>query len=183
MDDSHSDGNRHANIWAPWRMAYIGSLGDENDPGCFLCRARDETDRDADNLVLWRGPRTITVLNRFPYTGGHAMVAPLEHAPEMADLAESALLEMMCVARDLQAILAEAVKAQGFNIGFNVGRCAGAGLPDHLHLHVVPRWPGDVNMISVLGNVRVMVVSLEELYEAITQAGRKLGLPRFDAKG
>jgi ATP adenylyltransferase len=182
MSDQHIDANRNCNIWAPWRTEYIESLS-ESESGCFLCTARDETDRDAENLVLWRGPRTLTVLNRYPYTGGHALIAPLDHVGDMADLDDATLLEMMRVARDMQTILSDALKAQGFNIGYNIGRCAGAGLPEHLHMHVVPRWAGDVNMLTVLGHVRVVPISLEQLYDTITEAARSLDLPRFEADG
>jgi ATP adenylyltransferase len=181
MTDTPSDANQNCNIWAPWRMEYIESLAADDD-GCFLCRAHQE-DQDASNLVLWRGPRTITVLNRFPYTGGHCLIAPAEHVANLSELDDATMLEIMRVARDTQAVLTEAIKAQGFNTGFNLGRCAGAGLPGHIHMHVVPRWPGDVNLMAVLGQVRVVPVSLAELYESITAAAERLGLPDFEGKG
>lgn len=158
-------------------MEYIESLGGEKD-GCFLCAARDDDD-DGDNLVLWRGRRTLTVLNRFPYTGGHCLIAPLEHVGDMSALDDATLLEIMQAARDTQTILSKAIKAQGFNIGFNIGHCAGAGLPEHIHMHVVPRWAGDVNLMSVVGDVRVVPISLAQLYDAITEAAGQLSLPRL----
>ena len=182
MNDKPSQANQKCNIWAPWRMEYIESLAQPDD-GCFLCTARDEADADADNLVLWRGPRTITVLNRFPYTGGHCLIAPAEHVGEMSALDSEVLLEIMHVARDTQAVLARALKAQGFNIGYNIGRCAGAGLPEHIHMHIVPRWPGDVNLMSVLGDVRVVPVSLAQLYETLTATASEMGLLQFGDGG
>ena len=177
MTESQAHANSNPNIWAPWRMEYIDSLDEGDDDGCFLCYARDG-DSDSDNLVLWRSRRTLTVLNRFPYTGGHCLIAPLEHLADLSDLGEADLLEIMQIVRDTQRILTSAVKAQGFNIGMNIGRCAGAGLPGHLHVHVVPRWSGDVNMMTAIGGVRVVPISLKQLYETITAAAAELGLPR-----
>jgi ATP adenylyltransferase len=173
---------RRRNIWAPWRTQYIQGLSSGDDKGagkggCFLCRYRDEPRRDRKNLVLWRSPRTLTLLNRFPYTGGHSMVAPLEHVGELGDLDERTLLEILGVLRDLPRILTEAIGAEGFNVGINLGRCAGAGLPGHLHVHVVPRWMGDTNFMTVFGDVRVIPQSLESLYDLLRETGRKLELP------
>ncbi len=181
-DDSPST-ERKRNIWAPWRMAYIDGLDDHPDAGsggCFLCRYRDEPD-DEKHLVLWRGRRCFALLNLFPYTGGHSMVAPLTHAAALADLDPPTMLEMMSQVRDLQAVLAHALRAEGFNVGINIGRCAGAGLPGHLHVHVVPRWGGDTNFMGVLGEVRVIPTSLEELYARIRAAAEALHLPGQEA--
>lgn len=175
MDAESSSTERSHNLWAPWRLEYIHSLS-EPEGGCFLCRYREEEARDRANLVLWRSGRTLTVLNRFPYTGGHSMVAPLAHLGDLSDLDDAALLETMSGVRDVQRVLAKAVGAEGFNIGINVGRCAGAGLPGHLHVHVVPRWGGDTNFMSVLGDVRVIPQSLDALYDAMRQAAADLRL-------
>jgi len=178
MSDERPNSEQHRNIWAPWRMEYIESLGGDDD-GCFFCRHRDTPEDDGKNLVLWRGDKTFAVLNRFPYTGGHVLVAPYDHVPDLGDLDADAMVEMMRFLRDLQKVLAQAVRAQGFNIGMNVGRCAGAGLPGHLHLHVVPRWAGDTNFMPVFGDVRVIPQSLEELYRLIRTTGDKLSLPNL----
>ena len=178
MGDEHQSTERNRNIWAPWRMEYMDSLAEQPE-GCFLCRYRDDEPNDRKNLVLWRGPKTFAVLNRFPYTGGHAMVAPYEHVAELGETDSPTLLEMMELVRDLQQVLARAVRAQGFNIGMNVGRCAGAGLPGHLHVHVVPRWSGDTNFMPVFGDVRVIPQSLEELHGLCRRAGEDLNLPKF----
>jgi len=178
MSEESSSTERNRNIWAPWRMEYIDSLSEK--PGaCFLCRYRDEVGSDARNLVLWRGPRTLTVLNRFPYTGGHSMVAPLEHVADLVDLDDATLLELLRSIRDLRQVLSRALRAEGFNIGINIGRCAGAGLPGHLHAHLVPRWPGDTNFMPVFGGVRVIPQTLESLYEQVRQAARELALPKL----
>ncbi|MCK6482884.1 MAG: HIT domain-containing protein [Phycisphaerae bacterium] len=154
-------GEFRQNIWAPWRMAYIRSLGEETDDGCFLCRYAGAPADDGDNHVVWRGAAAFAVLNRFPYTNGHLLVSPLAHKAMLADLTPDESLELMtAVGRSLEA-LRECLGAQGFNVGMNVGRCAGAGLPDHLHWHVVPRWNGDTNFMSIVDDVRVIPESLE----------------------
>jgi ATP adenylyltransferase len=177
MAKTSSSTERRRNLWAPWRTEYIQALSGGDEGGCFLCRYRDEPRRDRKNLVLWRGRRTLTVLNRFPYTGGHSLVAPLEHVGELGDLDDRTLLELFAAVRDVPKVLAKAIGAEGFNIGINLGRCAGAGLPGHLHVHVVPRWGGDTNFMSILGDVRVIPQSLESLYSLLRQAARKLRLP------
>ena len=176
MNEPCHDYERIRNLWAPWRSEYIQSLSHEADDGCFLCRCRDETDRDRENLVLWRRRRCITVMNRFPYTGGHALVAPLDHVGDLAAIDGPTMQEMMETLRDLQTAMGQALGAQGFNIGINVGRCAGAGLPGHLHAHIVPRWPGDTNFMSVFDEIRVIPMALEGIYDAIRQAGARVGI-------
>ena len=172
---------RIRNIWAPWRMKYIESLHQEGG-GCFLCEYRDDHDHDRENLVLWRGPQCLAVLNRFPYTGGHALVAPLEHIADLETMSPGAMQEMMTMLRDLQRVLAGALGAAGFNVGINIGRCAGAGLPGHLHAHIVPRWPGDTNFMSVFDDVRMMPASLDSLYTEITRVAGELNLPDLSAR-
>jgi len=164
-----------SNLWAPWRMEYIESLGG-GEGGCFLCDIRDHPADDEKNLVLWRGRRTLTVLNRFPYAGGHSLIAPRDHLADLGDLDDATLLEMMGAVRDIQRALSHAIRAQGFNIGINIGRCAGAGLPGHLHIHVVPRWDADTNFMAVFGDVRVIPDSLQKLRARIRQASEELGL-------
>jgi ATP adenylyltransferase len=178
MADESPGAERNRNIWAPWRMKYIDALNEGAQGGCFLCRNRDEQ-ADEKNFVLWRGVRCFAVLNVFPYTGGHSMVAPLEHVADLADLDAACMTEMMEHVRDLQKVLARVTHAEGFNIGINVGRCAGAGLPGHLHVHIVPRWPGDTNFMSVFGDVRVIPAALEELYRQIRRAAVELKLPKL----
>ena len=182
MSDESAGTERTRNLWAPWRMEYIRELNDGGD-GCFLCDDRDAPDRDAENLVLWRGRRCFVVMNRFPYTSGHLLVAPLEHLAELTDLDDATLLEMMALVRDAQTALRRAVGAHGFNVGINIGRCAGAGLPGHLHVHVVPRWDGDTNFMAVFGDVRVIPESLSALYAHLQEAGGELHLPKLPPEG
>jgi len=178
MDEQAPSPEFKTNIWSPWRMEYIESLAGP-EGGCFLCRARDEPAADAANYVLWRGRRAMAILNRFPYTGGHSLVAPLAHVAGLEDLDEPTLLEIFAMVRDLRAVLARAIRAEGFNVGLNLGRCAGAGLPGHLHVHIVPRWPGDTNFMAVLGDVRVIPVALGKLRTQLLEAGEELGLPKL----
>ena len=167
-----------SNIWAPWRIEYIQSLAGDDD-SCFLCRYRDEPSKDSESLLLWRGRECFAVMNRFPYTGGHMLVAPLEHVAGLEDLTGAAMCEMMEMVRDLQSALTRAIGAHGFNVGMNIGRCAGAGLPGHLHLHVVPRWNGDTNFMSVLGDIRVIPQALTQLYEQLQEVSAELELPKL----
>jgi ATP adenylyltransferase len=152
-------------------MSYIlASRTDaETETGCFLCRDRDEH-RDAENLVLVRGERSIVVLNRFPYNNGHLLVAPLAHKADLEELDEAEMLDCMKQLRDMSALYRRLLKPDGFNIGINLGRPAGAGLPGHLHWHLVPRWSGDTNFMSVVDDVRVISQSLKSLYGHLRSA-------------
>ena len=180
MSISSDSTERQRNLWAPWRMEYIDTLSGPQD-GCFLCRYRDDPQNDQQNLVLWRGANSFAVMNRFPYTGGHCLVAPYAHVGNMGDLDALTMTEIMELLRDLQAGIQHAIRPDGFNIGMNIGRCAGAGLPDHIHLHVVPRWSGDTNFMPILGGAHVIPDFLETIHEKISHAGRELGLPKFSA--
>lgn len=163
-------------------MAYIddltrGQCEPASPPGCFLCDCRDARDRDRENLVLWRTPRTLVMLNRYPYSSGHVLIAPAAHLGELSDLSDDVMIELSLRTRDAQRVLREAVNAHGFNIGMNLGRCAGAGLPDHVHCHVVPRWNGDTNFMPVLGDVRVMPQALDSVRDAFLEHASRLGIP------
>ena len=164
------------NLWAPWRMEYIAGLGPDGADECFLCRVIAQPQDDEQNNVLWRSRHTLVLLNRFPYCSGHVLIAPLAHAAEMEDLPDEVLLDLMLYTRDAKRVLQAAVDAQGFNIGLNLGRCAGAGLPDHLHVHVVPRWNGDINFMAVLGDVKVIPQSLVAVRLLFLAKAAELGL-------
>jgi len=167
----------HKNLWAPWRMEYIRSLDQhEKAEDCFLCGYRDTPEQDDANRVLWRTTSSFVVMNRFPYTNGHLLVAPVAHKPDMAALCDEELLDLAKAVRDGVTLLQETVKAQGFNIGYNFGLCAGAGLPDHLHAHIVPRWAGDTNFMPVLGDTRVIPDSLNAMAAQLIKAAREHGL-------
>lgn len=163
------------NLWAPWRMEYLKqSARPSRKPDCFLCDYAAHPARDARNFVLQRSRDVLVLLNRYPYSNGHVMVAPLAHAAALDTLPDAVLLEMSQRIADAQRILRKIVKAQGFNIGMNVGACAGAGLPDHLHWHVVPRWNGDTNYTGIIGDVRVVPQALSETFAAYRTALSKL---------
>jgi ATP adenylyltransferase len=144
-------------LWAPWRLEYVGSA--EEQEGCFLCRAVDGDDETG--LVVHRGRDAIVVLNRFPYASGHLMVAPHRHVGEFEELSDEEALEIHKLAGSGIAALAETYSPQGYNLGWNLGRIAGAGLLGHVHLHVVPRWAGDTNFMPVLADVKVLPEHLE----------------------
>ncbi len=166
------------NIWAPWRMEYIGSIDTHNAGGCFLCRYWTQPEQDEANLVLWRTHECMVLFNRFPYTSGHLLIAPARHVGNIEELPADLLMHMMTLTQDAVSLLREIVKPQGFNIGVNLGKCAGAGLPGHIHVHVVPRWEGDTNFVPVLAGTRVMPQSLETLYRNAKEASAKICLPR-----
>jgi ATP adenylyltransferase len=144
-------------LWAPWRLEYIQSA-DEQD-GCVFCRALGG--EDDEGLVVHRGKRAFVVLNKYPYASGHLMVAPNRHEGEFGDLEDDEALEVHQLAAAGLAALAETMRPQGFNVGWNLGRIAGAGVVDHVHLHVVPRWAGDTNFMPVLADVKVLPEALE----------------------
>lgn len=165
------------NLWAPWRMEYIRSLMDETEEGgCFLCRYMEQPERDREHHVLWRTDSALVVMNRFPYTTGHLLIAHTRHQGDMTELEVEELAGMACATRDAVRILKTVMQPQGFNIGYNVGQCAGAGLPDHLHAHIVPRWSGDTNFMPVLGDVRVVPESMDALYAELVKEAEKAGL-------
>jgi ATP adenylyltransferase len=154
-------------LWAPWRLAYIANAkppatGDD----CFICRGLAEA-HDRANLIAYRGAHSAVVLNRFPYNNGHLLVAPNAHKGQLHELDDAAALEMQHTLTRLIAILNELMRPDGYNIGLNLGRVAGAGLPGHLHWHLVPRWNGDTNFMPVLADVKVISQSLESLYDLV----------------
>jgi ATP adenylyltransferase len=155
-------------LWAPWRHAYVANPkpAAEHDP-CFLCTGLAER-ADRANLIAWRGPRTAVILNRFPYNNGHLLVAPLAHKGQLHELDDGETLEIQRTVQRMVAALSDLMKPEGFNLGVNLGRVAGAGLPGHLHWHIVPRWHGDTNFMPVLNDVRVIVQSLDSLYVLLT---------------
>src|SRR5262249_19817485 len=137
----------HEQIWAPWRLSYIVTTKEHQPESCFLCRIAEDPGADQENLILARSPRTLTVLNRYPYTNGHLLVAPRAHKPNLEDLDDAELLECMQALQDMTRLIRQRMSAEGFNIGVNLGRVAGAGVPGHLHWHLVPRWNGDTNFM------------------------------------
>lgn len=170
-------GDYSRNLWAPWRMQYIRSLEQEQaDEGCFLCHYWNRPGDDPTNHVVWRGESACVVMNRFPYTNGHLLIAHAAHKADLSDLTDDELHELTILIRDSVSLLRKTVHAEGFNIGYNLERCAGAGLPGHIHAHVVPRWSGDTNFMAVVGDARVVPDALDALYEELVAAAREAGL-------
>jgi ATP adenylyltransferase len=145
-------------LWAPWRLEYVGSADEQE--GCIFCAALAAGDEEG--LVVRRAEHAFVVLNRFPYASGHLMVAPVRHVGEFGDLTNDEVLEVHRLASQGLGALAETYRPQGFNLGWNLGRIAGAGVTDHAHLHVVPRWAGDTNFMPVLADVKVLPEHLAE---------------------
>jgi ATP adenylyltransferase len=155
-------------LWAPWRLDYILQNKDRPDTGCFICRAiADSPDRDRENLLLVRGELSVVVLNRFPYNNGHLLIAPAAHKGTMSELTDVELLDLAHSQRRMLELLDRVIEPTGYNIGLNLGRVAGAGLPGHLHWHVVPRWAGDTNFMPVVADTKVIVQSLDSLYDLL----------------
>ena len=155
-------------LWTPWRYRYV-SEGVRSAP-CVFCRMAEDEGHDRENLVVHRAAMSFVVLNLFPYTSGHALVVPYAHAATLTQLAQrapEALGEMMTVARDLEGALQDLYKPEGYNLGMNLGCSGGAGIADHLHLHFVPRWTGDTNFMSTIGETRLLPEELAVTYEKL----------------
>lgn len=161
-------------LWAPWRIDYIRSTLDEKRPGCFLCEAWKRTDEDNKSYVVHRGEHAFIILNRYPYNNGHLMVATAEHLPDLMDLNADQRREVMDMTVLAERLIKTIFNPQGINIGMNIGQSAGAGLPGHLHVHLVPRWGGDTNFMHVVGQVRVIPQALEEVYAELKAVLPKL---------
>ena len=174
-------------LWAPWRLGYVQGRDrggpaedtrpthwrDGADEACFLCRAAAaDPAHDRALGVVERTAHAVVVINRFPYSNGHLLVAPLDHRPTLAALAEPQLLDLQRRLIHWCGVMERTMQAQGFNVGLNVGSVAGAGVPGHLHWHVVPRWAGDVNFMPALAGVRVLPQALDALWEQLTTAER-----------
>ena len=159
-------------LYAPWRIDYIRSLskGDKPKPdACFLCDAAGAStaDQRREGLMLWATEHCVVLINRYPYTNGHLLVAPRAHKADLEELTDDERLDLQRQTTEAVKLLKRAVSAQGFNIGINLGKCAGAGLPGHLHQHVVPRWAGDTNFMGVVGEVRVVPQAMSQLYDEL----------------
>ena len=153
-------------IWAPWRMEFIEG---ERPKGCIFCEfpAQEGEDADRANLILGRTPRAFAILNRYPYNSGHLMVIPRAHVPQLTALDEETFLELHRLLRLSIRLVEETYRPQGFNVGANLGAVAGAGIADHLHYHVVPRWGGDTNFMPVLGETKVLIEHLTRTWERL----------------
>jgi len=152
-------------LWTPWRSTYISSK--DKKPGCIFCHAAASSE-DETNLVVHRASECFIILNRYPYTNGHLMIAPYQHASRLNELGEPVTAEMMRLTRVAESVLGLVYLPDGLNIGLNLGEAAGAGIEQHLHLHALPRWKGDANFMTSIGNTRIVPEMLELTYQKLT---------------
>ena len=152
-------------LWAPWRMEYILQ---EKQSGCIFCD-KPKQDSDKENLILYRGKSCFVIMNYYPYNNGHLMVVPYQHTSNLMDLSLDEQVEIMSVLAQSTEILTKAIRAQGINIGMNLGTVAGAGIDDHLHFHLVPRWNGDTNFMPITGHTKVLSQGLYESWELLLE--------------
>ncbi len=160
-------------LWTPWRYQYIKKASENNQEGCIFCKLPKEN-KDEENFILYRGKYNFIILNRFPYTNGHSMIVPFRHFGEFHMMTDDEGNEILKLTKTLQKALIEIYNPEGFNIGFNQGKCAGAGVADHLHLHVVPRWTGDSNMVSIIGETRIVPEDLKTTYNKLSNVLKNL---------
>lgn len=153
-------------IWAPWRLAYVKDAAKDLEEECIFCAKPQQGDDDAA-LIVHRGELCFVMLNLFPYTNGHLMVAPYGHIGSIAEIDSATIAEMMALSQRAIKVLEREYGPHGFNVGFNQGRVAGAGVEHHIHMHIVPRWGGDTNFMPVLGDTRVMPQTVEQSYETL----------------
>lgn len=157
-------------LWAPWRERFILC---EKEPGCFLCRTAKEN-HDRKNLILYRGRKCFVILNRYPYNTGHLMVAPYRHVGQLDKLKDEELTELLKISQFCVRVLNSAMKPQGINLGMNLGKVSGAGVADHIHFHIVPRWQGDTNFMPILAGTKVISVGLSNTYSRLKKEWRRL---------
>jgi ATP adenylyltransferase len=153
-------------LWTPWRRAFVEGATDNGSGECFLC-AKPAAHNDRANLIVWRGDCAYAMLNLYPYNSGHLLIAPYAHTADLAALDASIAQEMMRLTQRCVDVLQRGYRPDGFNVGMNLGKPAGAGVPDHLHIHVVPRWNGDTNFMPVVGDTKVLPETLDQTYDRL----------------
>jgi len=154
-------------LWNPWRYQYIKGEGHDEPGSCVFCVLSENPARDEENFILRRAEFNFVVLNRFPYAAGHLLIVPYEHVSLLADASDEASGEMMHLTRAAQAALASVYSPDGFNVGMNLGSAAGAGIAGHIHMHILPRWAGDVNFMTAVGQTRNIPESLNDTYDKL----------------
>jgi ATP adenylyltransferase len=155
-------------LWAPWRYKYLKGNDKEASEGCIFC-TKPNANRDKENLIIFQGNRGFVMMNKYPYTNGHLLIAPYRHLNDLGKCSQDEKLEMFQLIDRSVSALRASMNPDAFNIGMNLGRTAGAGIEDHIHFHVVPRWNGDTNFMPVIGETRVISMSLEEGWEVLTK--------------
>lgn len=165
-------------LWASWRSKYIQGFKDEKEnpdsQDCFICEAGISLGKEKELLVVFRGKSCFVMLNKFPYNGGHVLILPYRHIGEFEELNDEEMLEMMQLVRETTKALKIIGNPHGYNVGINLGRVAGAGLPGHIHIHIVPRWQGDTSYMSILADTKVVSQSLEEIQLVLSEAFKKI---------
>jgi ATP adenylyltransferase len=159
-------------LWAPWRESYITKVNSNQHKGCVFCRILKDK-KDASNYIFLRGKTCFVVLNIYPYSNGHSLILPNRHIGDLEKLTSDELKEMMELLIQTKSLLEKVLKAHGFNVGFNLGRMAGAGIPKHVHMHVVPRWKGDHNFMPIVSQTKVLSQSLTGIYKSLIHANEK----------
>ena len=163
--------------FTPWRMAYISGVDAPADSECVLC-ARGRESPESSNLVLYRGATCYVIMNLYPYNTGHLMITPFEHTADLPNLGAAAAVELFDLARRSVAILTHALQPHGFNLGMNLGRVAGAGIDEHMHMHIVPRWNGDANFMPIVGGTKLIPEALDQTYAKLRPLFDRLNAER-----
>lgn len=160
-------------LYTPWRMKYITSDKKKSE-GCIFCaKFNEDVESDSENYIVYRGETTFTIMNIYPYNTGHLMILPQNHVAGLTDISAQTQYEMMALAAYFTDLLTDLMRPDGFNVGINLGGAAGAGIDTHLHLHIVPRWSGDSNFMSVIGDTRVLPEELSDTYQRLTHMIQK----------
>lgn len=168
-------------LWTPWRMDYI--LSNKKAAGCVFCHKAATPDADRANQVVARGRVAMILLNIYPYSNGHLMIVPYTHVGSLTELSGEELAELMRLTSLAEAALRDSLAPQGFNVGINIGKAGGAGMADHIHVHIVPRWPGDTNFMTVVGQTRTIPELLDDTRERVARCLAALGYPRDETTG
>lgn len=153
-------------LWAPWRIKYIEQNSKVKETACIFCEKPKEN-KDRDNLILFRGERSFIIMNIYPYNSGHLMIAPYNHLDSLEKLMDEELLDVLKMTKLSMQVLREVFSPNGFNLGMNIGKAAGAGIEEHVHLHIVPRWNGDTNFMPIIGDTKVMPEDLNSIYDKL----------------
>lgn len=157
-------------LWAPWRMAYISRLNGKKGECIFCAKPAEPSEKDKENLILYRGKLAFVIMNLYPYNNGHCMVIPYKHTGDFTDLDDYEMLELMQLTKLTINVFKKVFNPEGFNTGFNLGRASGGGIADHIHFHIVPRWNGDTNFITVIGETKVISEHIYDTYDKLKAA-------------
>lgn len=169
MNEKNSESSGLKKLWAPWRMEYIEAINTEKNENCIFCD-KPSQNKDEKNFIVYRGKTCFIILNIYPYNNGHLMLVPYKHTSELTELDSETRLELMHMINIAMEAIKNVMRPDGFNVGVNFGRTAGAGITEHLHIHLVPRWNGDTNFMPVIGCTKVICESLEDTYDKLKRA-------------